>query len=346
MTNRKLRTYLNVFDAIIKNRTNKVPLPRVAHFIPTWDCNLHCEICTVWKRGVEEELNTYEMKVMLAKLKSLDIIKIVGGEPFKRDDLTEIVNFIKEEIDPYILQIITNGVLTDKIIHLAEVTGYPALHLRVSLDGFKARHESLRGRPEIFEKIITTLKELVKLRKEKKFSLGINFNLTDETIDDLKPMLKFTEELGVDLIPGIPVTPFLEDVDIYNVEKKIIKLERKEEARKLINEVNMGAKKGLGIFEKLFLHRWNMDILNKQLSNSVLLKFKCLELRSLMYIFPNGDLVICGLRHSKVGNLFKQSFDEVWFGERANELRKEVDNCPGCMQAAVEIFSRLYYGKL
>lgn len=316
------------------------------HFVPTWDCNMQCQMCSVWKRGVSEQLDTSAMVSVIRKLHFLDVVKIIGGEPFKRDDLTELGLAINDYIKPYLFQLITNGVLTDRILKFAEQVGSPALHLRISLDGFRGRHEALRGRENVFDQIVTTLRELVALKAEKGFVVGINFNITDSSISEFQRMVEFGAEMGVDVVPGIPVSPFLTHVDLNSEEKRVILLENKGAALKLLQTVNFGSKRGLTRIERLFLKKSNEDIFRNQLSDHPDTLFPCLELRNLMYLFPNGDLVTCGLNHTPVGNLSREEFDDIWFGSAIEPFRKQVDECPGCLQAAIEIVSRLYGGAL
>ena len=74
--------------------------------------------------------------------------------------------------------------------------------------------------------------------------------------------------------------------------------------------------------------------------------FQCRELRDLLYLLPNGNVVRCGMDHESIGNLREESFDEIWFGERMCAFRDKVDKCPGCKQASVQILSRLYAGSI
>ena len=61
-----------------------------------------------------------------------------------------------------------------------------------------------------------------------------------------------------------------------------------------------------------------------------------------MYINPSGELITCGLNQKPLGNIAQAGFKTVWFSQRARDAREEVKTCPGCMQSAVEIVSRLY----
>ncbi len=45
---------------------------------------------------------------------------------------------------------------------------------------------------------------------------------------------------------------------------------------------------------------------------------------------PNGDIFPDMVLNKKIGNLEKQSFDEIWFGEEAEEFRKWISNIHAC----------------
>jgi len=76
------------------------------------------------------------------------------------------------------------------------------------------------------------------------------------------------------------------------------------------------------------------------------LRFGCRELRNLMYVLPNGNLITCGLKHRPIGNLAHEKFEDLWFGEKIKTFRDAVDACEGCMQMSIKMQSRLYNGKL
>lgn len=75
-------------------------------------------------------------------------------------------------------------------------------------------------------------------------------------------------------------------------------------------------------------------------------RFVCRELRDLLYLLPDGSVVRCGMDHEPIGNVRSQNFDEIWFGDSMEKYRKKVDDCPGCLQASVQILSRVYGGCL
>ena len=72
----------------------------------------------------------------------------------------------------------------------------------------------------------------------------------------------------------------------------------------------------------------------------------CVALGSHMRLFPNGDVPTCQFNTRKVGNLRRQLFEQVWFGEDIEPQRRWVRNCPGCWAECEVLPSALYTGDL
>lgn len=340
----RIKAYFNTLQAVAYNRTKRIPYPRSAHFVPTFRCNGRCIMCDIWKRTPPPELSTQEMKRVLSQLTCLDIIKVIGGEPTLRDDLIELVHYIRKSINPYILQIISNGFQPDHLEALAKETAWSGLMIRISLDGRGDRHDEIRGFTGAYNLVCDSLQRLVNIRKHQQFRIGINFNVTDRTLQDYSPLKAMADDLGVDFIPGIPVKPFLDAKGSLSVEKKTVFLSMQKEAMKSLIGKQMQNKKNYPFFERLFLSRTDDRIFEKLLFSEKSLRFRCMELRSLIYVLSNGDIITCGLDHEPVGNLVQEDLSSIWRSNRIKEFRKRVDECPGCLQSAVEILSRMYTG--
>ncbi|MDP8222913.1 MAG: radical SAM protein [Candidatus Lernaella stagnicola] len=340
----RFRAIRHVATANAAACVGRAPWPRAAHLVPTWRCNLRCRVCTVWKRaGDQPDLPLADMLQIVRRLRCLDIVKVIGGEPFMYEEFAAVGHAIRKEIDPYIFQIISNGTLTERIVDFVRGIAWPGLHLRLSVDGLAARHADMRvGQDDGFERVMNTLESCARLRREKNFVLGVNFNLTTRSAPDLPEMARRCEELGVDLIPGIPVSPFLEDVDIEAAEHRVLEIEDPEVVREALVRAAYGSKKGVTGFGKRFLALANDRIFTRLLAGGAAQPFGCREMRSMIYVFPQGDIVLCGLRHLKLGNLVEHDLPTLWRSPRAEELRRAADTCPGCNQAAIEIVSRLY----
>lgn len=341
LQNPKLKAYLNICRWTLYNKLGKLTYPSMAHYFITYKCNLRCKNCNIWKLN-KKELSMEEIRMLINKLTFLDIIKVTGGEPFLRDDLIEIIDLIKKNINPYILRITTNGTNTENIVSLIKKLGYPNLQLRISLDGWGKIHDKIRGQHGVFDKVMDTLTVLIQLRKKYKISLGINFGVRNINLDSFDIARHFCKKNNIDFIPGVPIKPFIfERNRIQDIDKSASEVVERKGTQILAQSI----KDYIGL-ERYILRILGEKSLMKGFKKTPIYNFKCQELSSLMYILPNGDLVKCGIRKEKIDNLIDSDFDDIWFSENINIHRKKVRNCKGCLQTSIEILSRIYTGNL
>lgn len=338
----RLRAYRHVAKARLAPPRRRPPLPRALHFLATWRCNLRCEGCASWRRGPVPELEPAEWAKVFAQLRSLDIVKIIGGEPFVRPDFPEIVQVIRREVNPFIVQVVTNATMGDRVAAFVEQYAWPNLHMRLSLDGGPAAHDKARGVPGTHAKVMATLRNLAGIRKRKRFQLAVNFSMTDDSLPDMAAIVAECRALGVDVVPGFKVKPFQVHCDIAKASMETIGIAHRQAALEELAKTKPGARGGFNWLESKTLDIWNRIVFRKHARGGGHLKFKCGELRHLMYLNPAGELVTCGLNEEPIGNIARDGFEAVWYSARAAQARARVDACPGCMQGAVELMSRLY----
>ena len=340
----RLKAYGQVVRAHLPRPDYPPPRPKGTHFLITWRCNLRCNACDAWDREPEGELTADQWRTVFAQLRTLDIVKIIGGEPFLRTDLADVIRAIREEVDPFVLQLVTNGTSTDRIVRLVEEVGWPGLHLRLSLDGMEAAHDAARGVPGTFAKVMHTMEELSRLRRRVPFSLGVNFTLTDDSLADMTPLSERCKALGVDVVAGFRVKPFLRHCNPSHEKAKLIGTENPERLLDRLDQGGHGARRGFNRLERACLAAINKVVFRKHVEGGEALRFHCRELRDLMYLNPYGQLITCGLRQEPVGDLGGKGFETIWYSKAADDQRQVVDTCPGCMQGAVELMSKLYGG--
>ncbi len=323
-----------------------IPRPHAAHLIVTFRCNLRCTGCGSWRVREHSDLTTAEWLDVFDQLRSLDVVKILGGEPFVRQDITALLAGVRRIIDPYILQLTTNGMLTERVVEAVEAVGWPGLQLRISVDGTEATHDRMRGMAGSWRQVVRTVERVAALKARLGFRFGINFAITDQSIDEVEEMIDFAQQHGADLIPGVNVDPFLVGTIPPEVQQpRVIMISDKEKALQALLDARLGTHTQLPMMDRL-LSRWmTRRTFEKQLYQQTQ-RFHCRELRDLLYLLPSGDVVRCGLDHRRVGSLRQQRFDDLWFGEDSALSRQRVDDCPGCLQASVQILSRLYGGCL
>lgn len=121
-------------------------------------CNMQCSFCSTWvnNRNTKVDISTKEAIDIIEQLSELGtkIIHFSGGEPTLRNDLPELITKAKEK--NMIVSITTNG---SAPIHKMEKLLCADL-IRVSIDGTREFHDSIRNAPGAYEKAINTIKFL------------------------------------------------------------------------------------------------------------------------------------------------------------------------------------------
>ncbi|MBE5859162.1 MAG: radical SAM protein, partial [Butyrivibrio sp.] len=161
--------------------------------VVTHRCNAKCIMCSSYENPscVKDEISLGDIE----KIPQSKFIQITGGEPFMRTDLEEMVAILSEKSKR--LMINTNGFFTDKLVDLCKK--YPNLAIRISIDGNREVHNSIR-RIDIYDKAIASLDALKKLGVA---DLGISFTLQENNSDQLMEMYEFALGKGVDFGVGV-----------------------------------------------------------------------------------------------------------------------------------------------
>lgn len=141
-----------------------IATPRSMDLLITTKCNLRCKYCSHFTSGsdVEEDLPTEEWLEFLGELQRCKVMEVCfqGGEPFMREDFTEIVQGVVQNRMRF--SILSNGTLiTDELASFLASTGR-CNSVQVSIDGSTARtHDACRGEGN-FRRAVEGLKCLLR----------------------------------------------------------------------------------------------------------------------------------------------------------------------------------------
>lgn len=344
-----MKLYLNILKHILFNNLGIVPAPSLCTFLVTWRCELRCYMCNIPNLGDKSEMNLDQIKAIFNQLNTLDAVRLTGGEPFVREDLSEIVEHILETSNPSTIILNTNGFQTSKIIGFAERFGSPGFHFRVSLDGVGERHDEIRCMKGAYDKALDTLKELIRLRKALGLCIGVNLTITRRNIDQIGPLQELCQGLGVDLIYQIARD------DRYLLEPEPVERRRAEfsffdslSQKDLEGIVEMVSKdtRSYNFREGLVKRFFNEGLRNRLLYGKKVPSTRCVALTSHIRILPNGELPICIHSGTRVGDLRRQDFRELWFGPEIERYRRMVRECPGCWIPCEVAPNAIYTGSI
>ncbi len=347
-----LATYVNIAKSVVNNKIGRVALPNMCTFIVTWRCNLRCFMCDVWKKTDHDDMSVDEIRSVFQQIPHLDSLRITGGEPFLRRDLTDITRAIVEENNPTVVHVTTAGILTERILKYVKAVGSPKLHLKLSIDAIGARHDEIRGYRGLYDKAMRTLRALVDLRKQYGFFLGVNQTITDRNWDHIEPLRAEMDKLGVSVHYAIATDHYTlyrlntdKEKDVPDMKSVSLSDFTLEQLHTIFGQI--GVRDGIHDLPEWLVQRYYLrGLQNRLLRNVEQPKPACIELHNHMRLMPNGDVMTCVYYPNVVGNLRRQSLEEIWFGETVKPQRKLVNQCPGCWAGCEVKPNAIYTGDI
>ncbi len=192
--------FSNIFDNVrnlytslsYNNRYGRAVIPLRYFFELTYRCNLNCPYCYIGDERKKNELKKEEWFKVIDQLPFYAIVTLVGGEPLIRKDFPDILNYLSKKILNK-THLVSNGILiTPEIIK--EFERSKLMLLSVSLDGYGEVHDQNRGQNGIFNKIITNLENVQKLKKPP--MIDIKTIVLKDNLDSLPKLYKLCDKMG------------------------------------------------------------------------------------------------------------------------------------------------------
>lgn len=274
----------------------------------TYRCNAKCYMCNTWKypSRSEDEITPRDIDKLPSGLK---FVNITGGEPFTHEYIEEIISVASRKTRRLVIS--TNGFFTDKIVDIAKK--YPSIGVRVSIEGLPASNDRLRGIQDGFDHGLRTLLRLHELGLQ---DIGFGITISDRNAKDLNELYTLSEKLGMEFATATVHNNFYfhkYDNRIENKDEVITEL-RKLEKRML------ASKKPKSWFRPFF----NEGLVNFIRGNERLLP--CGMGKDVFFVDPFGDIMPCNGLNMSMGNIKEQSFEEIWFGQKAKEVSWQLKN--------------------
>jgi len=296
-------------------------------------CNANCAHCFVDRTKPRPELDVEQIRVMAGQLgRNLMLVALGGGEPFLREDLVQVVHAYFTETQVRIAQITTNGLLVDKILSDAEqiVRHFPekSLVINCSIDGIGSRHDEIRGVPHLFDKVTLLYRQLRDLADQYPNltpSVNVTFSkLNQDHVLDLLEYLIHTlrvENIAMTLARGRSMVPEATDVDLSCYESVISTLELY-----LKRQVFIGYH---GMLTGCLINAQNI-IARKRILRTARRNVRqgpCHAGRLAAVIQSDGEVYPCELLDESLGNVCRESFNAIWRGSAAQNVRNMTRLC-------------------
>lgn len=293
----------------------------------THRCNLKCNICEIRKEPLLPEYTLDEVKRLIDEAVDWGVREFVlsGGEPLIREDIFEILDFVKEK--NYHIGVLTNGIILEEgfIDRLLPYLIAGSLSLSISLDALSPGiHDEIRGVKGSFEKTSSALKILSRLKKTHP---GINFNtisiILNENLEELPGLAVFLRSLNVNSLQFQALLP-----------NNLVMKERKTGSKYWIAKERLAALDAT-IDKLIEFKRDNYLLVRNSENNLRLMKkyfrgdlsrgdVKCLYASRTVLIANNGDVTTC---FESYGNIRKDPLRRIYESERSAQARKRVREC-------------------
>ena len=285
---------------------------RFGSVITTYRCNAKCNMCNIWRYPTQP---ASEVGVdVYRKLPQMDFLNVTGGEPFLRSDLDEIVTVFKTKTKRMVIS--SNGWFVDRTIRLFKKHGN-SIGIRISIEGLSHANDEIRGMAKGFDNAIRILTTLHSMGIK---DIGFGLTVQDHNVKDVNELYRLASMMNLEFATAALHNSFY----FHKDDNRIDSVPEALEALKELAGHLLESKRPKDWFRAYF----NYGLMNYLQGNERLLP--CRMAHDAFFLDPNGDVLPCnGMDAPMVlGNLREKDWNEIWFSERAEQVRETVRNCP------------------
>jgi radical SAM protein with 4Fe4S-binding SPASM domain len=320
--------------------------PKVLEIDLTNYCNLRCRICHAGARPTpKNRVQRFDL-AWLENLKGIsDCLAKLGGvyEPTIHPHFIDIVKFFSDEGCE--IELVTNATVINDGLAL-ELAKCNVTNVTLSLDSTdKSTYEYIR-RGADFDVVKKNILGLCKALRGKSAYFRINMVLTRSNVGQLKDMIDFAEEHGIDFVSFI--TMQLRDFDdqelalesLYPIRN--ILLEKLDEAAEYVLANSMRpAIESRHYYRTALREKYpnnfegNVIVSDNsqsrfapyrgnilQLGSHPQLNGDCISPFTYAYMHPTGEAELC--RMFSIGSVSDQSLGDIWRGAKAETVREGI----------------------
>lgn len=282
---------------------------------PSGACNHRCIFCAVDYIGynpdfLDKDIILKEVSQMSNKgLKS--VICSGEGEPLLNKNMPDIANGIKAcNVD---VAMSTNGVLFTKEKAKECLKAFTWIRFSIASMEEKSYDKIQRGKDGDLDKVKENLENAVKIKRDQKLktTLGVQCLLLPDNIEQLSNMAKQFREIGIDYLTIKPYSQHLHSKNTFEINyEAMLELEQKIKEYKTDD------------FSIFFRTNAMKKMHHKKCYQ------RCYGLPFMTHIDAKGNIWPCvahiGTEEFCYGNIYRQSFMEIWEGKKRQEIIKKL----------------------
>lgn len=273
-----------------------------ARFEITTRCNLNCLHCGAVQYKTANEWTTAEAVQALDDMiaSGIDQVDFLGGEPFMREDISELCSHLDEK--GVSVSLSTNGLLLNEEIIDTLVNLNHLGSISFSIDGAsKEVYETVRGE-NTYEKMLANLRALVSRKKETKshFSVGLTCVVNGVNASETDALVELASQVDLDNVSFIKMTwvgnaEKNKDILYVDPQTELVSYEKAVRRLSRINRIRTMKGRNPMVFSLDSMPSvWKYHFIQKYpLVCQVGGKFQCQAGRGTFYVDASGVLYPC-----------------------------------------------------
>jgi len=316
-----IRSMLKVAGAYLDAKFRGRVRPLAAYYNVTFQCNLRCSFCSNWRMRMSE-LGRWEALGAVKNICEFGVpaLGFSGGEPLLRRDIYSLAALAKDY--GLATSINTNGTLVDEWTakKLAKTFDY----VIVSIDGFQATHDSMRGVAGAQAKAVKAVEHLSRAGA----NVGVNTVIHPANLGEI-PHLWLSLSGRVKYYSTQPVNP------------PPIGLQA-EDVRYLIRVLTWLWRRRLLALDVPELYMHGIPLYVAGVAPKI-----CDAGRLYFAVQPDGEIIPCSpgpdMVPASLGNILDTPLSEALDWEANTEAWRRVEACNGCWltcTTAISIYNR------
>jgi Fe-coproporphyrin III synthase len=283
-----------------------------ACLIVTYRCNARCYMCNTWQYPSKRQ-EEFEPELVTKLPGGLKFINITGGEPFLRSDIDNIIENALQKTERLVIS--TNGYFTERILETFN-RFRNNIGIRVSIEGLPAANDELRGIKDGFDHGLRTLTSLHSMGIK---DIGFGITVSDRNAKDMIELYRLADAIGLEFATATTHNSFYfhKDDNLYQDQEMVASAFEKVALQLL--KTNKP--------KKWFRSYFNMGLANRVRGNRRPLP--CEVGTDMFFLDPFGNIMPCNGSDEPMvmGNIHRQSFEEIWKGPEAEKIREQVASC-------------------
>ena len=320
-------------------------LPKIIEIEPTEHCNLRCTMCHVsFMPAGPRALLDMRLLDKLSILKECYFILGSSFEPMIHPEFAKLLDFLKE--GKHRIELITNGTKLTKEI-LDKLNENDTAIVTVSFDGgSRETYERIRRKAK-YDEVVENVSSLCEALKKKNTLTAINYTAMQSNMKEIPEAVRLWDSMGIDQIRLISMVVRKDDEgllkeSLYPVKDDYFSILDATAKMVISNDMRITLRSpyfSSSRFRKSFSHGcsddclvssnpaarripMNRQILQLQPGQGAGKNGDCISPLSYARIVSSGEVLLCN--NFPIGNLNDDSFEDIWFGDRASEQRRLV----------------------